>query len=296
MSKGWQAGAITAVATLGLVLGGCSSQSSRVEHYVSPQAQVQGESQKINLEEVQKAFWDSKSGSAKDFNTWMAAFEKRVNEIYDGKEVVSVDATRKEGKLVVVGYIDQKKQPGFVDGDEKLFTIEQTGDAVNNEMPYRVSGYDNRPYYEGHRSILDNPFLQMMLISHFMGGGWGGRYYTPYSQVGILGGYRDTYRATPQYAQQQASNQGFFSRFKKNSAGGLQSTKGFGGGDFSSSSQPTKRNWFGGTGSPTGSAASSATSSATSSGWGGRRSSGSGIFGGGGMRSSGRSWGGFRRR
>jgi ABC-type uncharacterized transport system auxiliary subunit len=48
MSKGWQAGAITAVTALSIILGGCSSQSSRVEHYVSPQAQVEGENQKIH--------------------------------------------------------------------------------------------------------------------------------------------------------------------------------------------------------------------------------------------------------
>ncbi len=293
MSKGWQAGAITAVTALSIILGGCSSQSSRVEHYVSPQAQVEGENQKINLEEVQKAFWDSKNKDTKDFNVWMSAFEKRVNEIYDGKEVVSVDATRKEGKLVVIGYIDTKKQPGFVNGDEKLFTIEQTGDAVNNDIPYRVSGYDNRPYYEGHHSILDNPFFQMVLFSQLMGGGWGGRYYTPYDRIGMLGGYRTTYRATPQYTAQQASNQGFFSRFKQNSAGGLQSSKTFGGGEFSSSGQTAKRSWFGGTSSPSGS--STTTSTSSSSSWGGRRSSGSGLFGGG-MRSAGRGWGGMRRR
>src|ERR1700735_4450374 len=44
----------------------CVSESSRVEHvehYVSPK--VEGEAQKINLEEVQKAFFESQG---KDFN------------------------------------------------------------------------------------------------------------------------------------------------------------------------------------------------------------------------------------
>jgi hypothetical protein len=296
MIKAWRSGSLIMLVTLGAVLGGCASRDSRVEHYVSSPAVVQGESAKINLDEVQKAFWDTKGT---DFNSWMSAFEKRVNEIYDGKEVVSVDATHKEGKLAVVGYIDTKKQQGFVNGDEKLFSIEQTGDAVNNELPIRVSDADNRPYYEGHHSILDNPFFQMMFVSHLMGG-WGGRYYTPYNRVVVLHDYRNSYRATPQYGQQQASNQGFFSRFKKNSAGtGLQSSKTFGGSDFSSGSGATsKRSWWGG--SSTASAPAASTSStASSSGWGMRRSSGTSLFGGGGssgMRSSGRSWGGFRRR
>ncbi|MDR3612584.1 MAG: hypothetical protein P4L53_03405 [Candidatus Obscuribacterales bacterium] len=298
MIKAWRSGSLIMVLALSTVLGGCASRDTRVERYVSSPAVVQGEAAKINLDEVQKAFWDTKGT---DFNSWMGAFEKRVNEIYDGKEVVSVDATHKEGKLAVVGYIDTKKQQGFVNGDEKLFSIEQTGDAVNNELPIRVSDADNRPYYEGHHSILDNPFFQMMFVSHLMGG-WGGRYYTPYNRVVVLHDYRNSYRSTPQYGQQQASNQGFFSRFKKNSAGGLQSSKTFGGSDFSSASGATaKRSWWGGSSpasAPT--ASTAATSSASSSsGWGMRRSSGTSIFGGGsssGMRSSGRSWGGFRRR
>lgn len=294
MNKAWRSGSLILLVALSVTLGGCATRDSRVEHYVSSPAVVQGENAKINLDEVQKAFWDSKGS---DFNGWMSAFEKRVNEIYDGKEVVSVDATHKEGKLQVIGYIDTQKKQGFVDGDEKLFSIEQTGDAVNNELPIRVSDSYNRPYYEGHHSILDNPFFQMMFISHMMGG-WGGRYYTPYNRVVVLHDYRNNYRATPQYSQQQASNQGFFSRFKKNSAGGLQSSKTFGGGDFSSASGSTsKRSWFGGSSSST-STSSASSAASSSSGWGMRRSSGTSIFGGsgGGMRSSGRSWGGFRRR
>lgn len=278
----YYAGVLSTLLALCIVLGGCSTVPT--EHYTSPR--IKGEAQKINLEEVQKAFWDSKG---RDLNTWMAAFEKRVNEIYDGKEVVAIDATRKENRLVVTGYIDKVDKEGFQPGDEKLFCIEQTGEAVNNEMPYRVSGYDNRPYYEGHHGFLDNPFLQAFLISHLMGG-WGGHYYTPRTQVVVLKDYRDGFRQTPQYGQQKTANQGFFSRFKTKDTGGLESSKKFGSTGFSSSSGDKKR-IFGGSSSS--SPTTSAPSSTSSSGWGGRRSSGSGLFGGGGgMR---RSWGGRRR-
>ncbi|HEY9715580.1 MAG TPA: hypothetical protein V6C72_19055, partial [Chroococcales cyanobacterium] len=83
-----------------IFIGGCGSRvnSGKVEHYVSPK--VEGEMARINLDEVQKAFWETQG---KDFNSWMGAFEKRVNEIYDGKEVVSIDATRESGHLVVTG-------------------------------------------------------------------------------------------------------------------------------------------------------------------------------------------------
>ena len=235
--------------------------------------------------------------------------KKRVNEIYDGKEVVSIDATRKDGKLIVTGYIDKQKKEGFQPGDEKLFTIEQTGEATEDkQIPYRVSDNNDRPYYEGRHSFLDNPFLQMMILSHFMGGGmgspWGGHYYTPYQNINVIHSYRDSYRATPGYSTQQASNQGFFSRFKTSSNGALQSKSTFGK-DFSSSvsSTTSKRSWLGGSsGSGSGSSSSGSSSSGgifgstgsseSTSSWGGRRSSGGGLFSAG--RSS-RSWGGRRR-
>jgi len=311
---------IALVFTASLSLSSCSTEATQVEHYVSPK--IEGEAQKINLDEVQKAFFDSKG---KDFNSWMGAFEKRVNEIYDGKEIVSLDATRKEGKLSVTGFIskdNKETKEGFQPGDEKLFTIEQTGEAVNNEMPYRVTGSNDRPYYEGHRSILDNPFLQMMLISHFMGGGWGGRYYTPPSRVVILHDSRDSFRSSPDFSQQQSRNQGFFSRWKSNPQGQLQSNKSFGDTNFSSANTSSKRGWFGGSSAGTsggssssgsalggtsssgslsgssstlGSGSSSSSSGSSGSSWGGRRSSGSGLFGGS-SRTTSRSWGGFRRR
>jgi hypothetical protein len=266
--KQLQAGLMVALLTISVYLGGCSSQhhNSRVEqheHYTS--AQVEGESAKINLDEVQKAFWEAKGKDNKDFDGWMKNFEKRVNEIYDGKEVVSIDATRDNGKLVVTGYIDKLKQEGFKPGDEKLFSIEQTGEAVNNEMPYTVNTGNGTPYYEGHHGLLDSPIVQFMLLSHVMGG-WGGRYYTPYPRTVYLGGYRDTFRASPTYTQQQASNTGFMSRFKQKAlGGGFASKTGFGSGSVSSDT--TKRRTFG-FGSGANSTTSSESTSSSTSSWG----------------------------
>lgn len=294
--KQLHAGVLAAVLAISVYLSGCSSHRSEVEHYVSPQ--VTGEAAKINLDEVQKAFWETKGKDSKDFNGWMAAFEKRVNEIYDGKDIVSIDASRESGKLVVTGYINKEKKEGYKPGDEKLFAIEQTGEAVNNDMPYRVSTAEGRPYYEGHHSLLDSPIVQFMVLSHLMGGGggWGGRYYTPYSHVTVLHDYRNTWRSSPQYSQQQTSNTGFMSRFKQKAlGGGMESKTSFGGGSAASDA-PKRRSFWGGS-----SSSSSTTSTSTSSGWGGRRSSGGGIFGSSsgssgfsGFRSRG-GWGGRRR-
>lgn len=264
----------------GVSLSGCGSpRAERTEHYVS--SQVKGESAKINLDEVKSAFWDTKG---KDFNEWMSAFEKRVNEIYEGKEVVSVDASRTTGKLTVTGYIDDQKEQGYQPGEEKLFTIEQTGDVTNNELPYRVAGHDGQPYYSGSHSILDSPFVQMMVLSHLMGG-WGGRYYTPYPRTVILRDHRDTFRQSPGFGTQKATNESFNTRYKTNTAGGFMSKKGFG---SSTTSGATKRSWGG-----FGSSSSSSSSSGSGSMWGGRRSTS--TFGGGGFGGRRGGWGGRRR-
>lgn len=266
--------------SVGLSLTACSVSEQRSERYVS--SQVQGEEQKINLEEVQKAFWDTK---ASDFQSWMTAFEKRVNEIYEGKEVVSIDANRKTGKLEVIGFIDDKKEPGYQNGEEKLFSIEQTGDVSNDQLPYRVSGTSGVPYYEGHHSILGSPIVQMLVLSHMMNS-WGGRYYTPYSQSVILRDHRDTFRTSPSFDTQKATNQGFTSRFKEKFGGGFASKKGFSSGSFSSDSSSSKRSWTSG----------SSSSGTSSSKWGFGSSSSSGkSFSWGGRRSGSRSWGGRRR-
>lgn len=261
------------IGVAGLGLSACSTHEPPAERYVS--SQVEGDKAKINLEEVQKAFWDTKG---QDFNSWMTAFEKRVNEIYDGEGVVSIDATRKTGKLAITGFIDNKKEAGFQDGEEKLFSIEQTGDVTNNQLPYKVSDHQGHPYYEGHGSILNNPIVQMLVLSQLMGG-WGGRYYTPYDRTVILRDHRDNFRTTPSYTAQKQANKGFNTRYKQSPGGGLASRNRFGGGSsVTDTSSSSRRGWSG--------FGNSSSGNKNSYGWGGRRSTGF---------SSGRGWGGRRR-
>lgn len=294
--KTWTSRLLTLALMTSLTTVGCSGRqerdAARSEHYTSPV--VEGAAQRINLDEVQKAFWESKG---KDFNAWMGAFEKRVNEIYEGKEVVSVDATRKDGKLLVTGFIDKDEKPGFAGNDDKLFTIEQTGEAAGNEMPYRVGGADGRPYYEGHHSLLDNPFLQMFLVSQMMNS-WGGHYSTPQRDRIIIRDHRDSYRQSPQYENQRISNRDFNTRYKQKDFGGVQSNRKFGSGTFSSDDAAKNRSW-----SRLGRPEAGTLRDSSQKSWGGRRSSGFGGSGGSGWSgrrssgsgSSGRSFGGRRR-
>lgn len=253
-------------------LAGCSNQQearlnddaalekslgSSAERYQT--AQVAGAAQRINLDAVRQAFWQTQG---RDMSAAMAAFEKRVNEIFEGKEVVSIDAARNDNTLTVVGYIDKNQQAGFQKGDDRLFAIEQTGQVANGQVPYRVSDGAGVPYYAGSHSSGVGSFMMGMMLGSMMNN-WGGHYHTPYASHRSLQSWRDSYRSTPGYQNQVKSNQSFSSRFKLRSTGeGYQSQRGFG---QSASQTSSKRREWGGTGGTTGGA------------WGSRRSDGSGF-------------------
>lgn len=221
---------------------------------------VQGVAARINLDEVRKAFESTKG---KDMNTWMGAFEKRVNEIYDGSETVAIDAARNDGKLVVAGFIDKNGTAGFQKGDERLFAIEQTGVVANNQVPYQVSNGNGQPYYQGSSGFGGMGSFMMGMMAGQMLSNWGG-YHTPRSHYGDLSSHRDAYRGTPDYKSQVKENKAFASRYKVKAAGtGLESNRKFGDGGATQSG--TKRRSWGGTTTGAG------TTDSTGSGWGGRR-------------------------
>lgn len=272
---------------LGL-LAGCSpgkqAQGAASERYVS--ATVQGEKEKINLDAVHEAFFQT---AGKDLSAWMGNFEKRVNEIYQGEDIVSVDAEKKDGMVRVTGFLDKNDESGYQGADEKLFELKQTGAIAEGKgFPYELSGQGGTPHhngypppgYYGHTGLLDNPFVQMMIIGSLLNR----PYFTPMGNHQVIREHRTGYRQTPRYRAQQAQNKGFFSKvFSKKKDSALKSQKGFGGsglGSGSDSSNQRKRSWFGGSGG-------------NDSRWSGRRSSGWGS--GSSTRRSSGGWGGRSR-
>lgn len=287
----WKSRGMAAALAAFMLVAGCAAPKAEnnadpnAGRYVSPQ--VQGSNARINLEEVQKAFLTSKGD---DFNGWMGAFEKRVNEIYDGTDVVSIDANRVTDKLVVTGFIDKNNTPGFQAGEEKLFSVEQTGPAANNQVPIRVANGDGATYSTGHHSFLDNPFLQAFLIMGLMNsvGGWGGRYHTPSSRYGSLRSHRTSYRNTPNFKVQQANNKAFAARFKqKTTSDQLESRRKFGTG-ATGQGAPKARSW-------NGAPAADATQDRQRRTWSGRRPS-SGVTSGTSSTRRSSGFGGRRRR
>ena len=98
-------------------------------------AATDGAAGRINLDEVQKAFKDS--GSATEF-------EKRVNEIYEGDEIVLIKAKQDGDSTTLEGWEDLNKSKEIDDQDDLLFTI------VENNDKHEMRGHGSNGYYRSN--------------------------------------------------------------------------------------------------------------------------------------------------
>jgi hypothetical protein len=125
-------------------------------------------------------------------------FEKRVNEIYAGDEVVSVSVKDVDGGgQVVTGFFD-KNSNGTVEDDEKIFSIQRqiTGEG---QAQYQTQGYG---YYGGYHSPMLS-IVSGMVIGSMLSSAFSPRYVpvytTPYTtspqRASSLRSYRGGYRA-----------------------------------------------------------------------------------------------------
>jgi hypothetical protein len=128
-----------------------------------------------------------------------ADFEKRVNEIYQGDEVISVAVQDLEGNTqVVTGFFDKDKS-GTVQDSEKIFTIKRTvtGEGTGN---YQTQGHG--PYYGYYHSpmmgLVSGMLMGSMISSAFRPNYvpmYRQPYTTPPSRLGEVKGARSAYRA-----------------------------------------------------------------------------------------------------
>lgn len=125
-------------------------------------------------------------------------FERRVNEIYAGDEVISVSVRDQDDRTqVVTGFFD-KDGDGSVGEREKVFSI-QRDVAGEGRAHYQISGYGP---YAGYHSPMWDIAAGMMLgsfLSNMFMPGYRPMYMVPYStspaRRGALMAHRDTYRA-----------------------------------------------------------------------------------------------------
>jgi hypothetical protein len=143
---------IVALTTAGV---GCSQDN---DHRVDRWATTENTNVKIDWDKVNQAYREANGPQD---------FEKRVNEIYEGDEVISVAVHDQDDKTqIVTGFFD-KNTNGTVEDDEKIFTIkrEPSGD---NAAQYQMTGYG--PYAGYHSpffSIVSGMVVGSMISSMF---------------------------------------------------------------------------------------------------------------------------------
>ena len=125
-----------------------------------------------------------------------ADFEKRVNEIYEGDEVISISVQDLAGNTqVVTGFFDKDKS-GTVQEGEKIFTIKRTVTGEGTGQ-YQTQGYGvSYGYYHSPVMGIFTGMLMGSMISNAFRPNYVPMYYTtPASRVSDLHGSRSAYRA-----------------------------------------------------------------------------------------------------
>jgi hypothetical protein len=140
--------------------------------------------------------WDKVNQAYKDAEG-PEDLEKRINEIYEGDEIISVSVQDTDAKTqVVTGFFD-KNTSGKVDEGEKIFTIKR--DITDGQGHVQTTGYG--PYY-GYTSPLMS-IATGMILGSMMSSAFSPRYVPMYSQpyttsaarASSLGAQRSSYRA-----------------------------------------------------------------------------------------------------
>lgn len=179
-------------------------------------------------------------------------FEQRVNEIYEGDELVSVAVQDQDAKTqVVTGFFD-KNANGKVEEEEKIFELQR--DIVGEDQAqYQARGYG---HYAGYRhttmwDIAGGVMIGSMLANAFSPG-YRPMYATPYttstSRRSQIRNHRTDYRAKnpsrfsrPSKASGSGRSYGSKGKSWGTRSSGSSGRRSFGGGGFGIDSQRRKR-------------------------------------------------------
>ncbi len=188
---------LAAVLGLSLAAGpiGCSSESESTDRW----ATTENTNVKIDWDKVNEAY--KAADGPEDL-------EKRINEIYEGDEIISVSVKDEDDKTqVVTGFFD-KDSSGTVEEAEKIFTIKRTPTG-EGQAQYQTSGHGHYGgYYSPFMGIATGMLMGSMMSSMFMPGYAAMRYTTSSSRLGGLSSQRAGYRAANPSRFQRASKTG----------------------------------------------------------------------------------------
>lgn len=208
MRFGTKTAAVLAAAALAFA-GGCQDMPERTDRWTT----TENTNVPIDFDKVNKAYEQAEGPED---------FERRVNEIYEGDEIVSV-AVRDEGDKaqVVTGFFDKNKS-GQVEEGEEIFTIRRVITA-EGEGQYSTQGYGPYAYYHSPvMSIVSGMLLGSMISNAFSPRYVPVAYTTSSARVGELHNHRSQYRAQ----NPGRWNQGPKSKTGRSYGGGKRSTGG----------------------------------------------------------------------
>lgn len=164
--------------------GGCSSDERPQRWATTDNTNVQ-----IDWDKVNEAY--KQANGPEDL-------EKRINEIYEGTEVISVSVQDVDDKQqVVTGFFDKDKD-GKVSEGEKIFTIKR--DLKGSEAQYQTQGYGphygyyTSPFFSIASGMLMGAMLSNMFQPNYVPMYRNG-YTTSPTRVSQLSSQRSSYRA-----------------------------------------------------------------------------------------------------
>jgi len=141
-----------------------------------------------------KIDWDKVNQAYKDANG-PEDLEKRINEIYEGDEIISIAVTDQDDKTqLVTGFFDKNKS-GSVDEGEKIFTIKREptaeGTAQVQTMGYGpYAGYVS-PFWTVASGMMMGAMISNMFAPRYVPM----HYTTSQARIGDLSSHRTSYRA-----------------------------------------------------------------------------------------------------
>ena len=148
---------------------------------------------RINMHDVQQAFRDSPD---------VAAFERRVNEVYEGDWLVLVRTSVDQDRVFLEGWEDLNGSGEIEDeADDQLFEI-----SGESGREYRIKGRYTNSHYE--EWMGPGNFLLVYTLVSAMDPATG-YYRTPPERVDRIHEDRRLYRQTRAYRAQQARNQAY---------------------------------------------------------------------------------------
>ena len=186
---------LTAGGTLAVACGGGGDKSADDPGQVWVESD--GATGLINLDDVQQAYRDAYSAEKFDEEK----FEKRVNEIYEGDNLVLVQVQREGDKVAISGWADLNADKQLDQAaDDKLFTITQD---LRDGGSFETQGHGANGYY--HSSSPFGGFFTGLLLGSLLSGGRT-TYITPPARYDDINASRASYRGSGGYSAQQARN------------------------------------------------------------------------------------------